>query len=64
MVTTPSSLDASSLARRLGELAGGERRVQVDFLLHLDEFDRRRAYLDLGFGSLWEYCREVLRLRE
>ncbi len=40
------------------------RQVQVEFLLHLDEFDRRRAYLDLGFGSLWEYCREALHLRE
>ena len=39
MVTqTPSSLDASSLARRLGELAGDERQVQVEFLIHLDEF--------------------------
>ncbi len=61
---TPSSLDARCLARRLCELAGDERQVQVEFLLHLDEFDRRRAYLDLGFGSLWEYCREALHLRE
>ncbi len=64
MATTPSSLDARSLARRLGELAGDERQVQVEFLLHLDEFDRRRAYLDLGFASLWEYCLKVLHLRE
>ncbi len=61
---TFSSLDARSLARRLGELAGEERQVQVEFLLHLDEFDRRRAYLELGYGSLWTYCLEVLHLRE
>ena len=60
----PSSLDARTLARRLGELAGDERRVQVQFLLHLDEFDRRRAWLELGYGSLWTYCLEVLHLRE
>jgi len=59
-----SSLDSRSLAGRLGELAGDERRVQVDFLLHLEEFDRRRAYLDLGYGSLWTWCLEVLHLRE
>ncbi len=61
---TLSSLDSRTLARRLGELAGDERRVQVDFLLHLDEFDRRRAFLELGYGSLWTYCQEVLHLRE
>jgi len=61
---TLSSLDARSLARRLGELAGDERHVQVEFLLHLDEFDRRRAWLELGYGSLWTYCLEVLHLRE
>jgi 5-methylcytosine-specific restriction endonuclease McrA len=61
---TPSSLDVRTLARRLGELASDERHVQAEFLLHLDEFDRRRAYLDLGFGSLWTYCLEALHLRE
>ena len=61
---SPSSLDSRTLARRLGELAGDERRVQVDFLLHLDEFDRRRAWLGLGYGSLWTYCLEALHLRE
>src|SRR5574341_490448 len=61
---SPSSLDSRTLARRLGELASDERRVQVDFLLHLDEFDRRRAWAELGYGSLWTYCLEVLHLRE
>jgi hypothetical protein len=60
----PSALDSETLARRLGELAGDERNVQVDFLLHLDEFDRRRAYLDLGHRSLWDYCLRALHLRE
>jgi len=60
----PSSLDSTALARRLGELVGDERNVQVEFLLHLDEFDRRRAYLEAGFGSLWDYCLRSLHLRE
>jgi 5-methylcytosine-specific restriction endonuclease McrA len=60
----PSSLPSDTLARRLGELAGEERNVQVDFLLHLDEFDRRRAFLELGHDSLWSYCLRALHLRE
>jgi hypothetical protein len=60
----PSSLDSAALGRRLAELAGDERAVQVEFLLHLDEFDRRRAYLDAGYDSLWEYCLRALHLRE
>ncbi len=65
MATQPlSSLDARALARRLGELAGDERRGQVEFLLHLDEFDQRRAWVELGYGSLWTYCLEALHLRE
>jgi hypothetical protein len=60
----PSSLDSTALALRLAELAGEEREVQADFLLHLAVFDARRAYLELGHSSLWSYCLEVLHLRE
>jgi hypothetical protein len=60
----PSSLDSNALVRRLSELAGEEREVQTDFLLHLAEFDARRAYVELGYASLWSYCLEVLHLRE
>jgi hypothetical protein len=64
VASLPSSLDSAALARRLAELAGEERAVQVEFLLHLDEFDRRRAYVDAGYDSLWEYCLRALHLRE
>jgi hypothetical protein len=36
--TTPASLDSTALSRRLGELAGHERKVQAEFLLHLEEY--------------------------
>ncbi len=62
--TMIASLDSKLLARRLHDLVGEERNVQVDFLLHLDEFDRRRAYLEEGYGSLWEWCLRSLHLRE
>ncbi|HYS81677.1 MAG TPA: HNH endonuclease, partial [Anaeromyxobacteraceae bacterium] len=51
--SAPSSLDSAALARRLGELAGCEREVQVEFLLHLAEFDTRRAWAEAGHRSLW-----------
>ncbi len=60
----PASLDSDALGHRLHELAGEERNVQVDFLLHLDEFDRRRAFVEAGHASLWAYCLKVLHLRE
>ncbi|WP_242352221.1 HNH endonuclease [Anaeromyxobacter sp. SG64] len=60
----PASLESNVLALRLRELAGEERNVQVDFLLHLDEFDRRRAFVEAGYSSLWSYCLEALHLRE
>ncbi len=60
----PASLESNVLALRLRELAGEERNVQVDFLLHLDEFDRRRAFVEAGHASLWAYCLEALHLRE
>ena len=59
-----SSLDSNALALRLAELAGEERKVQADFLLHLAEFEARRAYVEAGYSSLWGYCLEVLHLRE
>ncbi len=62
--TTIASLDSKLLARRLRDLMGEERNIQVDFLLHLDEYDRRRAYLEEGFGSLWDWCLRSLHLRE
>ncbi len=60
----PSSLDSKALAVRLAELTGDGRNIEVDFLRHLDEYDRRRAYLEAGYGSLWTYCQEALHLRE
>ncbi|HEX8907914.1 MAG TPA: HNH endonuclease [Anaeromyxobacteraceae bacterium] len=62
--TTPALLDSVQLSRRLGELAGHERQLQVEFLLHLEEFDRRRAWAEAGYPSLWEWCLRVLHLRE
>jgi 5-methylcytosine-specific restriction endonuclease McrA len=58
------SLATDALARRLADLAGDERHVIVEFLSHLEVFDRRRAWAEAGFPSLWEYVQRVLHLRE
>jgi 5-methylcytosine-specific restriction endonuclease McrA len=58
------ALPSTELARRLATLAGEEREAQVEFLLHLDAYDRRRAWLEAGYASLWDYCRKALHLRE
>jgi 5-methylcytosine-specific restriction endonuclease McrA len=60
----PSSLAPDVLARRLAELVAEERGALVEFLLHLEEFDRRRAWAEAGYDSLWTYCQRVLHLRE
>src|ERR671936_1562943 len=59
-----SALDSAVLASRLRDLAGDAREIQADFLLFLAELDSRRAYLDLGYGSLWTFCLRALHLRE
>jgi hypothetical protein len=59
-----STLALHSLTERLRSLAGEERHVQADFLVHLDALDRRRGYAELGYPSLWEFCLRALHLRE
>jgi 5-methylcytosine-specific restriction endonuclease McrA len=59
-----SSLDPAALDLRLRQRIGDERNGQVDFLLDLEVFDRREDFLRAGFGSLWDYLRRSLHLRE
>lgn len=37
-----------------------ERGALVDFLVHLDELDRRRGYEEFGQPKLWHYCTRSL----
>lgn len=48
----------------LTRLAAQERCSIVELVACLEEFDRRRLYLPLGFTSIYRYCEEMLRLRE
>src|SRR5512138_916733 len=51
-----SELPCTELVQCLRDLAGEEREIQAAFLVHLEEFDRRRWYLDSGHASLWDWC--------
>src|SRR4051812_12735541 len=64
MLETPSRLSDTQLAEELSRLAGRARTDVVALITHLAEFDARRLYLPASFSSMFQYCREVLRLSE
>jgi hypothetical protein len=57
-----ATLSSEALTSQLGKLLGSERALLLDFLRHLGELDRRRLCLELGYGSLFAYLTEHLRL--
>ena len=61
---TVKLLGDDALTVKLAELAARERQATLDFLLHLIEFDSRRLYRELGYPSLYDYCRRCLKYSE
>jgi hypothetical protein len=60
-----STLSDHDLLARIGVLAGKEREATVELVAHLAELDTRPAlFAAQGYGSLFTYCTEVLRLSE
>src|SRR5438552_8437498 len=60
-----SGLPDHDLLARIGVLAGREREATVELVAHLAALDTRPAlYAAQGFGSLFRYCTQVLRLSE
>lgn len=57
-----AGLTKEALIGRLSSLLGTERKVLVEFLQYLAEFDKREAYLEMGYGSLFDYCVKKLHL--
>jgi hypothetical protein len=51
-----SGLSDRELLARVKTLVEKERATTVEILLHLNEVERRRLYLSLGYPSLFEYC--------
>ena len=62
---TAAALSDQALLDRLDFLAGKEREASVDLVAHLAALDARpAAYAAQGYGSLFAYCTQALRLSE
>ena len=57
-------LSLDELSRSAEKLASRERRHTAALIAHLAEISRRKGHLELGFKSLFAYCREILHLSE
>ena len=65
ILTLASGLSDHELLARLGALAAREREALVELVAHLAALDARPSlYAGKGYGSLFSYCVQVLRLRE
>lgn len=53
---------ARNFTRELSELLHKEHGAMVDFILALAEFDGRRLWVNLGYGSLFDFLHRELRL--
>jgi len=60
----PERLTNGELKAHLKNPAASERAQLIEWLEHLAEMDRRRAYLADGASSLFAWCRENLLLSE
>jgi hypothetical protein len=59
-----ASVPDDVLLRRLAEILGQSRRVEVDLVAHIAEADERRLWAREAFPSLFAYCTEGLHLSE
>src|SRR5882672_8836282 len=65
ILVTASALSDQDLLARLETLAGKEREASVELLAHLAALDSREMlYAAQGYGSLFSYCTQALRLSE
>jgi hypothetical protein len=59
-----SSVSNVALFRELVTLVATHRACMAEIIEHLAEIDARRAYLELGYPSLFRYCEEQLNFSE
>ena len=65
ILVTAAALSDQDLLARLEVLAGKEREASVELVAHLAALDSRPAlYAARGYGSLFTYCTQALRLSE
>jgi 5-methylcytosine-specific restriction endonuclease McrA len=63
-VSAVSTLPDDALLRDLHAIAGTQRRVTAELILHLGEVDARRLHVEKGFSSLFVYCVGELHFSE
>jgi 5-methylcytosine-specific restriction endonuclease McrA len=63
-ISTASRLSDTELVAEVKRLAGSERGVTVELIIHLAELETRRLHLSAGFPSLFAYCTGALSLSE
>lgn len=63
-LTSLRRLSDVELVARLKGLAESERGVTAELVAHLAELETRSLHLQAGYGSLFVYCRDALRLSE
>src|SRR5438093_2972266 len=64
ILSTVARLSDRHLLDEVKRLAARERDVTAELIAHLAEIEERGLHRVAGFGSMFEYCREVLRLSE
>jgi hypothetical protein len=65
ILVTAAALSDQDLLARLEVLAGKEREAPAELVAHLAALDGRPAlYAARGYGSLFSYCTQALRLSE
>ena len=64
LLSMAAGLSDAELLRRVVLLAGREREATVELIGHLAELDSRKLHLAEGYGSLFAYCTQALRLAE
>lgn len=58
------SVTDAELVSRVERLVGMDRALGAKLLVHLGELDERKLYLERGFSSMFDYCRNGLRMSE
>src|SRR5712691_11432344 len=65
VLATATRLSDQDLLARLQHLAGKEREATAELVAHLAALESRPAvYAAQGYGSLFSYCTQALRLSE
>src|SRR5436309_1168271 len=64
ILSAVARLSDCHLLDEVKRLAARERDVTAELIAHLAEIEERGLHHAAGFGSMFEYCREVLRLSE